>query len=302
MGGVLDRAATLFERRFLLNAFLPVLLLVGGGAAAALTGAGQMSTVFHWWSRLDGTGRGLAVLCALTLTWFAAGVMSSQFRNLTQLYEGYPLTRIPLLSGLGAALAERHFHTYEKWVGTPARVNQADYAYPQGDRDIFLPTALGNVLRSAERYPHDRYGIPTTFLWPRLFYVTPEHFRRDIEEFRTDYEWLLGVSFLSAVTAAASGIVLIAVGAPWWLFAATFGGGCLLSLLAYRASVAAAEEYGAQLRAGVDLYRTEVLVRLRWDVPSDLAAERHTWEMVRRFHVSGEAHGQRYPPYEPPPA
>jgi hypothetical protein len=298
MGGLLERAASLLDRRFL-NAFLPVVLLAGGGTALTLAAVGEGPDAAATWTRLDTVGKAMSVLAAVALAWFAAGVMASQFRNLTQFYEGYPLGRSRRLRAVGDAMAEYHYERRERWIGERSRADQAYYAYPE-DREHFLPTALGNALRSAEYYPKYRYGAPTTFLWPRPFYLTPEQYRRDVEEFRTDYEWLLGVSFLSAVVAITSGTVQLVVGAPWWTFALTFGGGCLLSLLAYRASVPAAEEYGAQLRAGVDLYRTEVLARLRWGVPDSPDDEMELWDEAHRFHHDGLPRTRPYAAFQPP--
>jgi hypothetical protein len=295
IGGLLERVAGLFARRFVLNAFLPVLLLVGTTVAVTLFAIGALDVVAEAWKKLDGFGMVLVVLSCLTLTWFAAGVMTSQFRNLTQLYEGYPLGR--WWKGVNSALVEYHFRRSQSWFRNPAKFDDAFYSYPEGPREDFLPTALGNVLRSAEYYPLYRYEIPTTFLWPRLFYVAPERFRRDIEEFRTDYEWLLGVSFLSVLATFVSALVQLLAGSQWWLFALTLGGGSLLALGAYRASVTAAEEYGAQLRAGVDLYRTDVLALLRWKVPDNLAQERQIWSEVRRFHLEREPRTRAYSPF-----
>lgn len=300
MSGLLDRAATLFERRFLLNAFLPVLLLGSASAALGLASLGKLAVALSFWHSLDLVGKTLIALAILTLAWFFAGVMASQFRNLTQLYEGYLLTQIPLVGRLATALTEYHVKLRDRWQQDPDLADRVYYSYPEGPRKDFLPTALGNRLRSAEYYAHYRYGLPTTFLWPRLFYVAPEHFRRDVEEFRTDYEWLLGVSFLSTGGAFTIGFVQIVAGSVWWLFVVTFGGGCLLALLTYWAAVFAAEEYGAQLRAGVDLYRTEVLMQLRWRVPENPSEEQRAWDEVRRFHLRGEPRARPYAPYNSP--
>jgi hypothetical protein len=296
---LLDRVSSLFDRRFVLKAVLPVLLIGGGAGAIALVATGKAAAAIAYWKQLGAAERVLLVLAFSALVWFLAGVLGSQLRRVTQLYEGYPLQRTPLLSALTESLTEYHFQNRDQWREDPRRADDVFYAYPQGDRADFMPSALGNTLRAAEYYGAYRYNIPTSFLWPRLFYLAPEQFRRDIEEYRTSYEWLLGVSFISTLAALSVGLVELTVGAPWWLFVCTFGGGSLVSLAAYRGAVAAAEEYGAQLRAGVDLYRTGVLTALRWKAPQDLAEEKAIWKEVRRFHLRGMP---RQSPYSPSPS
>lgn len=300
MNDILDRAASLFDRRFLLQAFLPVLVLGSLAGALLLSALGLMDEALAFWSRIGLPEQTLLIVSSLAAVWFLAGLLASQFRRITQLYEGYPLQYTPALKPIAEALREHHFQTRNAWDSDPLRSDAAFYSYPEGGRSDFLPTMLGNALRSAEYYGRYRYGIPTTFLWPRLFYTAPEHFRRDIEYFRTEYEWLLGVSFTSGVLAVVIGLSQIVLGAPWWVFTLTFGGGCILSLLMYRGAVSAAEEYGAQLRAGVDLYRMRVLEDLGWALPTSLAQERRTWEEVRRFYLRGEPRGSAYVRSVPP--
>lgn len=259
---------------------------------------GQAAATIAYWERLGTAEHVLLILAFLATVWFAAGVLGSQLRRVTQLYEGYPLQRVPLLGGLTDGLVEYHFHRRKLWRADLKRADDVFYAYPQGDKTDFMPSALGNTLRAAEYYGKYRYDIPITFFWPRLFYLAPEQFRRDIEEYRTSYEWLLGVSFMSMLATITVGLVELAASSAWWLFACTVGGGSMVSLAAYRGAVAAAEEYGAQLRAGVDLYRFEVLTALRWRSPDTLDEERAIWKEARLFHLRGMP---RQSPYSPLP-
>jgi hypothetical protein len=295
----LDRVSSLFDRRFILKAVLPVLLIGCGAVALTLVATGRAGAAVAYWERLGAAERVLLILALLATVWFAAGLLGSQLRRVTQFYEGYPLQRIPLLGGLTNGLVEYHLRRRDRWREDPKRADDVFYAYPQGDRSDFLPSALGNTLRAAEYYGKYRYDIPITFFWPRLFYLAPEQFRRDIEEYRTSYEWLLGVSFMTMLATVSVGLVELAAGSAWWLFLVTVGGGSLVSLAAYRAAVAAAEEFGAQLRAGVDLYRIEVLTALRWEAPGTLDEEKAMWKEARLFHLRGKP---RLSPYSASPA
>ncbi len=302
MNGVLERAAALLDRRFILNALLP--LVIASTLLLVLVGhsLGDLPLWLGLWARLDALTQALAIFAGIVTNWFLAGVLSSQYRNITQAFEGYPLMRAAWLRPAARPLVEYHLHRRNTLRKSALGAETAYYAYPRGRRDEFLPTALGNALRSAEYYPKDRYGAPTTFMWPRLAYLAPERFRQDVAQFRTDYEWLLGVSFLSAAVATVTGLAQLVLGAAPLLFAATFGGGMLVSLAAYRAAVSSAVEYGAQLRAGVDLYRTEVLRHLRWPLPHTERQEQEMWAEVTRVHMGGEPRVGFYAPPPPPPA
>ena len=159
--------------------------------------------------------------------------------------------------------------------------------YPE-QFEHFMPTRLGNVLRAAEMYSYYRYSLDLPLVWPRLATVAPDRYRDDVEEFRTDYEWLLGLSCLSSIAAIVLGGYAVVSGGSWWLFISSFTGGYLVAVAAYSAAVTAASEYGEQIRVGVDLYRSEVLKSLGLELPGTLSAERKLWKRLQAFSKFGE--------------
>jgi hypothetical protein len=54
--------------------------------------------------------------------------------------------------------------------------------------EAVLPTRLGNILRAAEMYPYERYGMDGITLWSKLFKTLPKEFQEEIE---TAYDELL---------------------------------------------------------------------------------------------------------------
>jgi hypothetical protein len=94
LSGLLDRAASIVERRFLKNAFLPVLLFFPALATPVLLQDGRLQDLAQAWDELSGTLNVLAVVAYLALVWFLAAVVASQWRNIIRLFEGYPLVRI----------------------------------------------------------------------------------------------------------------------------------------------------------------------------------------------------------------
>jgi hypothetical protein len=58
----------------------------------------------------------------------------------------------------------------------------------------FLPTSFGNILKAAEAYPGDRYGIDAVRLWPRLVHVIPETYYEKVEQSNDGLAFLVNCS------------------------------------------------------------------------------------------------------------
>jgi hypothetical protein len=162
--------------------------------------------------------------------------------------------------------------------------------YPSGP---LLPTALGNVLRAAERGAGRRYGLDAVVLWPRLYPLLPDRLRVIVEDLRDQ----LDVSVRLSATFAAVAVVTAALlwrFPLWWLVPLA---ALLLALMAYRASVAAAVAYGESLRVSFDLHRFDLLRALHLPLPADPQAE---VAANRRLSTSLRQGGPAPPGYEHP--
>jgi hypothetical protein len=125
-----------------------------------------------------------------------------------------------------------------------------------------MPTALGNVLRAAERRPSDRYGLDAVVCLPRLWLLLPSAARDQISDARAALNtgagvWLWGLLFLvwTTLTLWAVPVALVAM------------------VAAYRWLLSSAETYGDLLESAFDLYRTNLYESLRWPLPDDTDAE-----------------------------
>lgn len=285
MKDFLDSASSLFTRRFLLNAFLPVLIVISLCLLVVIARSGGLRSIGQWWSSQEGVTQVVILLGWLAAIWFLAGLLASQFRNLTQIFEGYPLTRSRHLQRLTAYLVRQHYLRSLR-LKRSGRLDEALSRYPE-KFEHYMPTTLGNTIRAAEMYSLYRYGMDLPLVWPRLATLAPERYRVDLEEFRTDYEWLLGLSALTSISAVALGTYSLVSLGPWWLFLICFAGGFGLAIAAYAAAVTAAAEYGEQLRVGVDLYRLSVLSSMGLALPKSLTAERRVWKQVQQFSKQG---------------
>ncbi len=284
---MLDRLASVLERRFLLNAFVPLGLYFGGYVWLLEWAMGRLGHDIRVWESSPFPTKALIAAGFFGLIWFFAGFLSNQWRNLIRLYEGY-LFRGPA-KGLGRLGIEAH---RARRLGMVAAGRLTYFDYPRRAKDI-LPTRLGNVLRAAEHYPMDRYGADYPLLWTRLGHVVPERVLRDMEDYRSALEFLVVATsgfatfgILAAATCAATGHGPT----PFLLFLL---GGCVLAYIAYSSAIHTAQEYGEAMRASFDLFRNELLVRMRWPVPTTPEEEIVIWREITGF-IGADA-GREHP-------
>ena len=284
MENVVASAASIFERRFLKNAFLPVLLLpVAVLAPWSLQGGRLDSLEAHF--QHEGLGvRIIEVALYFGITWFIAAILASQWRNVIRLFEGYPLMRLPWV---GQACA-KWYHTRSEELESDPSPWPLYYNFPMDSSD-FLPTRLGNVLCAAERYPYYRYGADSIVLWPRLYHILPREFVDDVEEARASLEFLLVISLWFVVTGAGALVLLIASHSSFLLMLFILALATVGSYAFYISGIGAAIEYGEELRSGMELFRLQLLEWMKLPPPKNLGEEQDTWNRLLQFIGSNAA-------------
>lgn len=283
MTGLSDTAIALFQRRFLTNAFLPVLLFLPAVLMPILLQDGRLQVWGNDWAAQITVLKVLEVVIYLAGVWFVAAILESQLRNVTQLFEGYRFQRLGSLTRAATWWHRRRRENLDRAPDPSGR----HYAYALDPNTELLPTRLGNILRAAEHYAIDRYNADLFLLWPRLYRAFPADFARNLEDTRARMEFLLVVSLWSAAFGTSTLAMLVASDSPAWLTAACFLAGMTLSYLTYETSLSAAEEYGDRLRAGFDLYRFDLLRQLRVKEPTSLAEERNLWGALQGVIILG---------------
>jgi hypothetical protein len=316
---IIGQSTGRFDKRFFLTALVPTAVFGPAIAAVLLKSADRLSSVVAWYARLSPVTQILAWLTVAAAVWFLATLLASQWTSIVKIYEGYPVLRIyeflnrglarvrapAWLRGkpLGIAAHQRRCHTIWKRAQSTAEAPDeaaarpgsayetrapADVLYDRypADIDRVMPTALGNIIRSAEDYAYRRYGFDVIYLWARLTVVLPPEYLDDVEQSVIEYQTPLMVSLGSAILSASS-LLLIGSTISTVAFVSIFAGSAFASWVAYRLSFSAAMDYAELLRTAVDLYRTDLLERW-WPELLAIDDDRHRLQTLRAFVITGE--------------
>ena len=270
----------LLDRRFLVYVYLPVIgFFLALAAVWSATHQGLARTLDNWRDR--GTLQQILAAAAILVACFVvATIFAAMLTALTRLYEGY-WTWPPLkwLAAQGRGWHQRRVRTNEV---------QLHGLYPsRNEIDQVMPTLLGNVLKEAERYPADRYGINSLVIWPRLYELFPTNYLEAIAGTRAELEFLLLIATLSASFGVTTGIYFIVIGTAWWLFLLCLWGGFAFAWVCYRGAVSTAQLCGIQVKVGFDLYRESLARQLGLPTPATVESETTVWEQVNDFLYQG---------------
>jgi hypothetical protein len=172
------------------------------------------------------------------------------------------------------------------------------------DPYLVLPTRLGNILRSFETYPFRQYKMSGTTIWPRLRAKIDKEYATAIDDAKTPLDFIINISFLSAVLAFSILIVGLLYPIPlatrragiWWgleILAFAF-----LAYLSYLLAIRQNREWGNLFKGAFDLYRWELLKQLGYkQVPANMTEERALWGSIYRQIMYGDPPASRLPEY-----
>ncbi|WP_415830190.1 hypothetical protein, partial [Kibdelosporangium persicum] len=301
------RLQSTFSRRFVVGTFYPVLLVFIAAAVLYLAATGRAGPVFTSFARLPGVTQALMLAGVLLVLATTAHILSSFHPALTRFYEGYWPRR---LSRLRTRMIARHRRRWRAMADAEAQARAEGRhqdandlqltlarSYPPSTRpDAFLPTRLGNVLRTAEIYPHERYGIDAVIIWPRLRHILPTPTVDELVETRTAMASLLLLRTLCTAFGIVAPITIIATTQSWWLAAASLTA-WLVASISHRAAVQLGRTYADHVRTVFDLHRLELIKHLGLETPTTLSAERLLWDDLTQFYFRNLPHSlpQRQP-------
>ena len=280
-GGLLG----LLDRRFVLSAWLPAMLLWGGLGALVVTGTGWQAAT-HWW--LSRPGQFQVTLLVLALAWitFCAYLLAALVPVFIRIGEGYWPRWLSWLAGWHR---NRHLVRKAKLGKDAAAFGRWHADYPLRTASV-MPTRLGNILRAAEDHALDRYNINAIVVWPRLYVLLPDQFTAAMAAAKTPLD-LMAVIGALATAFAVAGTTIAAIMLPWYAALACAGGSLLVGCLAYAGAVQAARPYAQLIRAGFDVHRGLLLDAADLRRPRTYSEERNQWEQLSHLWLQGTPEG-----------
>ena len=126
------------------------------------------------------------------------------------------------------------------------------------DQDDRLPTRLGNLLRSYELRPQQKYGLDAFICWPRLWLLLDKDVRAEVESARNDLNQSVQVFIWGC-------LFLIWAWWAWWASPLA-----IMQLWVTRQLLLeSARTYGELVEASFDLNRSRLYRALRWPLPEN---------------------------------
>jgi hypothetical protein len=272
---------------------VPALVFWLGGLLAwahSRGGLHSLATLTGWLDR-QSTPVQLGSLLTVLLAVAASGVVVQRLTEpVLRLLEGYwPSWATPLRGRLVTRVQRRAQEEDTAWQRLARAVEPGTNSTPEqvaefvrldqrrrrrpNDPNRYMPTHIGNILRAAETWPKDKYGLDAVVIWPRLWLVLPDTTRQELHAARAGLD--------GAVAAAVWGLLFCAFTA-WTPLALAVG------LVVAAAAVALwvparAEVFADLLEAAYDLHRIGLYQQLRWPLPANPKEEHREGERLTTY-------------------
>jgi hypothetical protein len=273
--GLLTGVAGKFGERWVAELLSPAFAFWAGGLVAWAE-PDHWDDLDRWLRTAPVTVAVAAAAGSLLLVVVSGRVVQRLTLPVLRLLEGYwPAWLGPLRRALVRARGWRLRRWERRWQALAAAVEageaDAQAAYTALDARLRrvpalperrMPTGLGDILRAAESWPTDKYGLDAPKCWPRLWLVLPETTRKPLEDARASLDegaaaWLWGLLFL--------------VWTPWAWWAAVVG--VAVPVGAYLWIVACARTYGDLVESAFDVHRAALYQAVGYQAPDDPALE-----------------------------
>lgn len=266
-----------------------------GGLLCWVYGRGGLPAVQRIAKWLD-TQQAATQIFVIALVLLAVGASTVLMNRLThpalRLMEGYwPAVLAPVRHRLAGRFA-RQVRAADTSMQQVAALIMADTA-STAQREEFVrsaqvlrfspgegrhqPTAVGNILRTAETRPADKYGLDAVALWPHLWLLIPEDSRKELVAARAALDAAVGIGGWG---------LLFLLFTPWAWWAAP-AGLAAVALSTYAWVPQRARVFATLVEAVFDLHRNTLYRQVRWPLPSSPERERREGRRLTTYLVHG---------------
>ncbi len=244
--------------------------------------------VWEWLIIGDSFEQVARLVGGLLLVYFSSFLISRFNRVVLRILEGYYPPFLGFWADWLAGFQERKINKQEtqwqtlrkkKKVGSLSRAERQKLASLEMDLhyvpplpELMMPTTLGNILRTGETLPRQKYGLDAVVCWSRLWLVLPETARAELTATRQQLNqlaswWSWGLlSLMWMYWLPVSGILSVV-----WMW------------LAYRLMLPVARTYADWIEGVFDLYRWELYKHLHLSLPGSSAKEVELGEQLTKL-------------------
>lgn len=272
---------------------LPAVVFWLGGATAYLMGHGGLravSSLATWIFQQPPTTPIVLLIAALLLIAASALFVARLVEPALHLIEGYwPLWALRTYRWIRAR-RKHSTHADDRWQYLNHRIQANGPALRPEEYTEFLrldrarrrqptkeyrrmPTRVGNILRTAESLPRDKYGLDVVAVWPRLWLLLPPDTRAELVSARR--------AMTTTVAAGVWGVLFCGFGVLTFWAVVVGVAVATLSLVMWLPGLA--QTYGDLLEAAFDVHRSLLYNALRWPLPTCPADESKTGEQLTTY-------------------
>jgi hypothetical protein len=254
---------------------------------------GSGERLVHWFGGLSGAEQVIVATGALLVFVVSAAVVDRLAPTALRLLEGYwphglgwlrrTLTeaRWRRLSSAEAKLRRleakrRHEGLTASDMIEFARLDRQLRRVPSSP-ELRMPTRLGDILRSGEAWPREKYGLDAVVCWPRLWLLLPEQARTNLIEARQELDRSVVVGIWGA-------LLIVWTPLTWWALPAAV----VVTAAAYQRSLGPAAVFADLIEAAFDVFRDSLYARTGMPPPAGPTDERRAGELLTAYLWRGE--------------
>jgi len=173
---------------------------------------------------------------------------------------------------------------------------------PSRESDV-MPTAFGNAIKAFEIYPRDVYGADGPTVWLRLVSVMPKTYLDQIQDVRSQIDFLINCCFLSGLLAlveladalskrparqfvvdALTGSIASTSGLPWVQLTCS-GLACIMAFGCYLWAVSRVPAWGQVVMSGFDCYLPALAAQLGFSLPRTGVEREAFWTALSQMLI-----------------